>query len=132
MDGRIKSAHDGLRVVSATPGRYSFSPLPNGCDAPILRALFQQGVRVVPREIATEAVLNDAELLGEAAPLARVPGTPFAFIWFLIARHFPGRVAAMAGCALFATSIEAFYPVAFSHLVNAITAAVKHHGGFDA
>jgi ATP-binding cassette subfamily B protein len=85
----------------------------------------------VPREIATETVLNDAELLDEAAPLARVPGTPFAFIWFLIRAHFPGRVAAMAGCALFATSIEAFYPVAFSHLVNAITAAVKHHDGFE-
>jgi ATP-binding cassette subfamily B protein len=85
----------------------------------------------VPREIPTEAVLHASEPLDEAVSLDHVPGTPFAFIWFLVARHFPGRVAAMAGTALIATSIEAFGPVAFSHLVNAITAAVKTHGGFD-
>ncbi|MEJ0042706.1 MAG: ABC transporter ATP-binding protein [Rhizomicrobium sp.] len=80
--------------------------------------------------IATEAVVTDAEPLDETVKLAHVPGTPFAFIWFLIATHFPGRVAAMAGFALFATSIEAFSPLVFSHLVNAITAAAKSHGGF--
>jgi len=85
----------------------------------------------VPRNVATETVVNDAEPLEEALSLARVPGTPFAFIWFLIRTHFPRRVAAMAGLALFATSIEAFGPVAFSHLVNAITAAVKTHGDFS-
>ncbi len=37
----------------------------------------------------------------------------------------------MAGCALLATSIEAFSPLAFSHLVNAIAAAVGHHGDFS-
>jgi len=84
----------------------------------------------VPRVIATESVVNDAEPLEEAVKLARVPGTPFAFIWFLVRSHFPGRVAAMAGIALLATSIESFAPVVFSHLVNAITAAVKTHGGF--
>ncbi len=84
----------------------------------------------MPREIATEQVVNDQEPLDEALSLKRVPGTPFAFIWFLISTHFRGRVAAMAGCALFATSVEAFAPVAFSHLVNAITAAVKTHGSF--
>jgi len=84
----------------------------------------------VPREVATETVVQDAELLDEAVALARVPGTPFAFIWFLICTHFPGRVAAMVFCALFATSIEAFTPLVFSHLVNAITTAVKGHGGF--
>ena len=84
----------------------------------------------MPRVIATESVVNDAEPLEEAVKLARVPGTPFAFIWFLVRTHFPGRVAAMAGIALLATSIESFAPVVFSHLVNAITAAVKTHGGF--
>ena len=82
------------------------------------------------RDIATETVVNAVEPLDEAVSLERVPGTPFAFIWFLITQHFPGRVATMAAIALTATSIEAFGPVAFSHLVNAITAAVKTHGGF--
>jgi ATP-binding cassette subfamily B protein len=59
-----------------------------------------------------------------------VPSTPFAFIWFLIRTHFAGRVAALVACALIATTIEAFSPLAFSHLVNAITAAVKNHLGF--
>ncbi|MEI9997128.1 MAG: ABC transporter ATP-binding protein [Rhizomicrobium sp.] len=84
----------------------------------------------MPREIHTETVLRDDEPLDEAVALSRVPGKPFAFIWFLIRTHFPGRVAAMAGLALLATSIEAFTPLAFSHLVNAITLAVKVHGGF--
>ena len=83
------------------------------------------------QRIETETVLNAAEPLDEATSLNRVPGTPFAFIWFLISQHFPGRVAGMAGIALVATSIEAFAPLAFSHLVNAITAAVKSHGGFS-
>ncbi|MBS0470664.1 MAG: ABC transporter ATP-binding protein [Proteobacteria bacterium] len=85
----------------------------------------------MPREIATETVVNGAEPLDEVLSLKRVPPTPFAFIWFLIRAHFPGRVAAMAGIALLATSIEAFAPLVFSHLVNAITAAVKTHGGFE-
>jgi ATP-binding cassette subfamily B protein len=80
--------------------------------------------------IDTQTVITAAEPLDEATLLKRVPGTPFAFIWFLIARHFPGRVAAMAGLALLATAIEAFAPVAFSHLVNAIAAAVTKHLSF--
>ncbi|HEY4943720.1 MAG TPA: ABC transporter ATP-binding protein [Rhizomicrobium sp.] len=85
----------------------------------------------MPREIATEAIVHASEPLDEALPLARVPGTPFAFIWFLVRSHFALRVAGMAGCALLATSIESFSPLAFSHLVNAIAAAVNHHGNFS-
>ncbi len=85
----------------------------------------------MPREIPTEAIVHASEPLDEALSLARVPGTPFAFIWFLIQSHFRARVAAMAGIALIATSIEAFSPVAFSHLVNSIAAAVKNHGDFS-
>ena len=38
----------------------------------------------MPREVAAEQVINDQEPLDEALSLKRVPGTPFAFIWFLI------------------------------------------------
>jgi ATP-binding cassette subfamily B protein len=84
----------------------------------------------VGRIVATETVMNAVEPFDETRPLKRVPGTPFAFIWFLIRTHFPGRVAGMVACALVATTIEAFSPLAFSHLVNAITAAVRNHLGF--
>ena len=84
----------------------------------------------MPREIPTEAIVYASEPLDEAVPIAHVPATPFAFIWFLIQSHFRRRVAAMAGLALVATSIEAFSPVAFSHLVNSISTAVKNHGDF--
>ncbi|MBV9045785.1 MAG: ABC transporter ATP-binding protein, partial [Alphaproteobacteria bacterium] len=84
----------------------------------------------MPRELTAEEIVSDAEPLDEVLSLKRVPNTPFAFIWFLISSHFRLRVLAMAGCALAATCVEAFAPVAFSHLVNSITAAVKTHGAF--
>ncbi|HUO90561.1 MAG TPA: ABC transporter ATP-binding protein [Rhizomicrobium sp.] len=80
--------------------------------------------------LTAETIVNATEPLDEVLSLKRVPNTPFAFIWFLVSAHFPRRIAAMAGCALLATSVEAFAPVAFSHLVNSITAAVKTHGEF--
>ncbi|HWD29920.1 MAG TPA: ABC transporter ATP-binding protein [Rhizomicrobium sp.] len=82
------------------------------------------------QSVATETVVNAVEPFDESIALKRVPSTPFAFIWFLIRTHFAGRVAALVACALIATTIEAFSPLAFSHLVNAITAAVKNHLGF--
>ena len=83
------------------------------------------------KHVNTETVVNAVEPFDETIALARVPGAPFAFIWFLIRTHFPGRVSAMVCFALIATSIEAFSPVAFSHLVNSITAAVKSHSGMS-
>ncbi|HEV2652547.1 MAG TPA: ABC transporter ATP-binding protein [Rhizomicrobium sp.] len=81
------------------------------------------------KNVDTETIVNAVEPFDETIAIARVPGSPFAFIWFLIRTHFPGRVSAMVAFALTATSIEAFSPVAFSHLVNSITAAVKNHAG---
>jgi ATP-binding cassette subfamily B protein len=78
----------------------------------------------VTRHISPDEVLNAPEPLPEAIVLGRVPGSPFAFIWMLIRRHFAVRVSLMVGCALLATSIEAFGPLAFSHLVNTLSAAV--------
>ena len=80
------------------------------------------------RPILPNEVLTAPEPFAEVQLLGTVPSTPFAFIWLLVRRHFPGRVAAMIACALVATSIEAFAPLVFSHLVNAIASSLKHGG----
>src|SRR5258706_1368630 len=82
------------------------------------------------RHIVPDQVLDRPEPLSEAEPLARVPGTPFAFMRFIIAKHFLGRVALLALLAGSAASIEVFGPYALSHLINAITAAVATHARF--
>ena len=82
------------------------------------------------RHIVPDQVLDRPEPLAEAEPIARVPATPFAFIRFMVGRHFRGRIATMILLAGTATSIEAFGPYALSHLINAITAAYAAHAGF--
>jgi ATP-binding cassette, subfamily B, bacterial len=82
------------------------------------------------RHIVPDQVLSQPEPLAEAQPIAHVPATPFAFLRFLVGRHFKARVAALALLAGLATSIEAFGPYALSHLINAITAAYAAHAGF--
>jgi ATP-binding cassette, subfamily B, bacterial len=82
------------------------------------------------RYIVPDTVLSMAEPLPEASALARVPSTPFAFMRFLIIRHFRWRILALVTLAGSATSIEAFGPYALSHLINAITAAVASHASF--
>jgi ATP-binding cassette subfamily B protein len=75
-------------------------------------------------------VLSRPEPLPEAECLERVPSTPFAFMRFLIARHFFWQVAALVVLAGSATSVEAFGPYALSHLINAVTAAYTAHATF--
>ena len=75
------------------------------------------------KKIVPDEVLNAPEPLAEVAPLACVPSTPFAFIWFLVRTHFPVRVAILVTLAATATSIEAFGPYALAQLINAIGAA---------
>ncbi len=82
------------------------------------------------RHIVPDQVLSRPEPLAEAERLARVPATPFAFMRFLIARHFFWQVAALVVLAGSATSIEAFGPYALSHLINAVTAAYTAHATF--
>jgi ATP-binding cassette, subfamily B, bacterial len=81
--------------------------------------------------VVPDQVLSRPEPLAEAERLAQVPSTPFAFLRFLIVRHFRGRVLMLVALAGSATSIEAFGPYALSHLINAITAAVQAHASFD-
>ncbi|HYM18683.1 MAG TPA: ABC transporter ATP-binding protein [Micropepsaceae bacterium] len=82
------------------------------------------------RHIVPDQVLSRPEPLPEAECLARVPATPFAFMRFLIARHFFWQVATLVLLAGSATSIEAFGPYALSHLINAVTAAYTAHATF--
>src|SRR5258708_33070138 len=96
------------------------------------RAKFFEGRAMSPsnRHVIPDQVLSCPEPLPEAEPLAVVPATPFAFIRFLIIRHFRWQIFALVGLAGAATSIEAFGPYALSHLINAITAAVAAHASF--
>lgn len=82
---------------------------------------------VVPDEVSTRE-----EPFADAVALDRVPGTPFAFIWFLVRTHFPGRMVAMIAIALAAASIDAAGPLGFSHLVNGVIAAKTAHQDFGA
>jgi ATP-binding cassette subfamily B protein len=77
-----------------------------------------------------DSVLSRPEPLPEAERLAHVPATPFAFMRFLIAKHFRWQIFALVALAGSATSIEAFGPYALSHLINAITSAVAAHASF--
>src|SRR5215813_10283675 len=83
------------------------------------------------RHIVPDQVLERPEPFPEAAPLACVPGTPFAFMKFIISSHFAGRVALLVMLAGTAASIEVFGPYALSHLINAITAAYAAHATFN-
>ena len=83
------------------------------------------------KHVVPDQVLSQPEPLSEAERLARVPATPFAFLRFLIGKHFRARVTILVALAGTATSIEAFGPYALSHLINAITAAVQAHAGFS-
>jgi ATP-binding cassette subfamily B protein len=82
------------------------------------------------RPVVPDCVLSAAEPLAEAAAPTRVPTAPFAFMRFLIGRHFRWQIFAMVMLAGTATSIEAFGPYALSHLINAIAAAVASHASF--
>ena len=82
------------------------------------------------RHIIPDEVLNRPENLAEVEPLARLPKTPFAFIWLLVRRHFAWRVAVLVSLAATATTIDAFVPLSLSHVINAIGAAYAKHLSF--
>src|SRR6187551_2609536 len=83
------------------------------------------------RKIVRDQVLERPEPLPEAEALARIPSQPFAFMWYLIKKHFLSNVLVLVLLAGAATSIEAFGPYALSHLINAINAAVETKASFS-
>ena len=90
-----------------------------------LRARFAMA-QTVTRHIVPDEVLALPEPLAEAEAGVRVPEKPFAFIWFLIKRHFRLRIAILIAIALSAAVVDACTPVAISHLVNVINAPKGH------
>ena len=82
------------------------------------------------KHVIPDQVLSTPEPLPEAERLARIPATPFAFIRFLVVKHFRWKLLTLVLLAGSATSIEAFGPYALSRLINAIGAAVQAHAGF--
>jgi ATP-binding cassette subfamily B protein len=84
----------------------------------------------VTRHVVPDEVLNRPEALAEARPLATIPSRPFPFIWMLVRKHFPKRVALMVTLAATATAIDAFGPLALSHLINSLNTAYKLHQSF--
>jgi ATP-binding cassette subfamily B protein len=84
----------------------------------------------VSRHVVPDEVLSREEVLAEAQPLASIPSTPFAFIWFLVRTHYAARISVLVGLAALGAAIDAFGPLALSHLINAITAAVQSHASF--
>jgi ATP-binding cassette, subfamily B, bacterial len=81
----------------------------------------------VTRHIIPDEVLNRPESLAEVEPLARLPKTPFAFIWFLVHRHFAWRVAVLVSLAATATAIDAFGPSVVGRFINAALLAHAKH-----
>jgi ATP-binding cassette subfamily B protein len=84
----------------------------------------------VTRHIVPDEVLSRPEALAEAKPLATIPSRPFPFIWMLVSKHFPKRVAVLVTLAASATAIDAFGPLALSHLINSLFTAYKLHQSF--
>jgi ATP-binding cassette, subfamily B, bacterial len=67
----------------------------------------------------------ESEALPEVGQGVRVPGTPFGFLGFLVARHYRGRLAAFVACVAVATGIEAMSPYVLGQMINALTEAVQ-------
>ncbi len=65
------------------------------------------------------------EALPEVAKGERVPGTPFAFLGFLVNRHYRARLAVFVGLVATATAIEAMMPYVLGRMINALTSAVE-------
>jgi len=84
----------------------------------------------VTRHIVPDQVLDRPESLAEVQTVSALPATPFAFLWFLVRKHCARRVAALVALAAIATAIDAFGPLALSHLINSIGKAYAKHSSF--
>jgi ATP-binding cassette subfamily B protein len=68
----------------------------------------------------------EAEALADVLHAERVPGTPFGFLRFLVAKHYQARLLAFVLCVAAATAVEAMSPYVLGRMINALTEAVKN------
>ena len=66
----------------------------------------------------------EAEALPEIARAVRVPGTPFAFLAFLVSRHYRARLAAYVLLAGLSAAIDAMIPYVLKGIIDTLTNAV--------
>ena len=71
----------------------------------------------------------EAEALPEVAKGVRLPGTPFGFLGFLVARHYRARLAVFVACVVAATAIEAMSPYVLKRMIDALTVAAQSGSG---
>jgi ATP-binding cassette subfamily B protein len=67
---------------------------------------------------------SETEPLPEVARGERVPGTPFAFLGFLVSRHYRARLAAFVFLAGLSAAIDAMIPYVLRGIIDTLTAAV--------
>ncbi|MBI1212459.1 MAG: ATP-binding cassette domain-containing protein [Alphaproteobacteria bacterium] len=67
----------------------------------------------------------ESEALPEVNAAIGVPSTPFAFVGFLVKRHYRARVAVFVALVALATAIEATSSYVLGRMINALTEAVK-------
>ena len=82
------------------------------------------GRKMRPR-FAERLLTHEAEVeaLPEVARAVRVPGTPFAFLAFLVSRHYRARLAAFVFFAGLSTAIEAMSPYVLKGIIDTLTKA---------
>lgn len=71
----------------------------------------------------------EEEALPEVTAPARVPGSPFSFVMFLVSRHYRGQLALFVLAVATATAIEAMSPYVLGRMINALTAATQSGTG---
>ncbi|MFM9862319.1 MAG: ABC transporter ATP-binding protein [Micropepsaceae bacterium] len=67
---------------------------------------------------------SESEPLPEVARGERVPGTPFAFLGFIVSRHYRGRLAAFVFLAGLSAAIDAMIPYVLRGIIDTLTTAV--------
>ncbi len=83
------------------------------------------GRKMRPR-FAERLLTHEAEVeaLPEVARAVRVPGTPFAFLAFLVSRHYRARLAVYVFLAGLSAAIEAMSPYVLKGIIDTLTKAV--------
>ncbi len=84
----------------------------------------------IPDDPATQNPrADDPEVLEDVGPVEHLPTTPFAFMRFLVGKHFLGRTLLMVLTIMAAVIAEALAPYALSQAVDALALSVTSADG---